>query len=640
MTNSGDKGNRSPFRRLKAWVSWVTISALTVAYRHAAAQRLAEPSTQPLDDSAVDFRSPRDLGPFATPRRVRAIGTCLLDDTVAVWSRQAPQVTFDFHLFVNPSGRPLAPKADYDFHVVQFGLQQVLADDAFFRLDYSDQHAFEAFYDQAADRLRRMADDALGWNIDGRLTFVLGFVTPQQDPRGRLLGRYDLRNLVFVIEQLNKLLEELARARTNTHFVDFDAIVASYGKRGFLDDSVWPATHGGALSDWNADSMEGDRLDHTGKLSQYYELTYPTVMQALWQELLANYTAITGMAQVKVVLWDLDDTLWRGVAADGHIRPLAGWPKGLMEALHVLKSRGVLLGVVSKNDEAFVRQNWRDLTEGLVNWDDFVVHRVNWLPKPENILEIARLLNVGVDSIVMVDDNPRERAEISEALPDVRVIGSNPYHTRRIVLWSPQTQRPVLTRESVTRHLMVQRQIERESDRSRMSHAEFLRNLNVRVLMYKMSPGDADWSRVLELFNKTNQLNTGDQRYTEEEFRARIGAPNRLIVMQVQDIYTKYGLVGAAIVSSGGLEHVVMSCRIMGIGAEEAFFATLLGGLPTGVAPYVRWKATAKNEPCIEILGAMGFEEAEPGLLRLTEGQVPSVPPHVTVSEKTSALAM
>ena len=118
----------------------------------------------------------------------------------------------------------------------------------------------------------------------------------------------------------------------------------------------------------------------------------------------------------------------------------------------------------------------------------------------------------------MIDDNPVERASIQAGLPGVRVLGSHLYYLKRILLWSPETQRTVITRESVRKTEMVHAQLQRESVRKTLSHDEFLRDPSApRVAVVLRDTKDLHMSRVLELFNKTNQFNTTGARYTLEQ---------------------------------------------------------------------------------------------------------------------------
>src|ERR1035441_6900192 len=174
----------------------------------------------------------------------------------------------------------------------------------------------------------------------------------------------------------------------------------------------------------------------------------------------------------ELLVVDLDDTLWRGVAAEGTLGILEGWPMGFMEALLFLKKRGILLAIISKNDERFILAYWKNIVQGQIALTDFAVYKINFRSKIENLAEILREVNLRPQNAVMVDDNPVERAAIQAGLPGVRVLGSQLYYLKRILLWSPETQQPAITRESGQKTKMVHAQLQRESVRKLVRQAE------------------------------------------------------------------------------------------------------------------------------------------------------------------------
>ena len=138
---------------------------------------------------------------------------------------------------------------------------------------------------------------------------------------------------------------------------------------------------------------------------------------------------------------------------------------GFIEALLYLKKRGILLAIVSKNDEQFIVSNWQKIVQGQIALTDFAVRKINFRSKVDNLAEILREMNLRPQNAVMIDDNPVERAAIQAGLPGVRVLGSHLYYLKRILLWSSETQQSVITRESGRKTEMIQAQLQRESVR-------------------------------------------------------------------------------------------------------------------------------------------------------------------------------
>src|SRR5580658_1763880 len=123
---------------------------------------------------------------------------------------------------------------------------------------------------------------------------------------------------------------------------------------------------------------------------------------------------------------------------------------------------------------------------------------------------------------------------------------------------------------------MVQAQLERESVRGALSHEEFLQTLGLRLSLSVLhDTKDLNMNRALELFNKTNQFNTTGIRYTLEQCHQRFAAGRQLHLLQAEDRFTQYGLIGAAWVDHNCIEHIVLSCRALGLGLEDAFLAHL-----------------------------------------------------------------
>ncbi len=121
---------------------------------------------------------------------------------------------------------------------------------------------------------------------------------------------------------------------------------------------------------------------------------------------------------------------------------------GFLESLLYLKKRGILLAIVSKNNEEFIVSNWNQIVQGQIALTDFAARKINFRSKAENLAEILQEMNLRPENAVMIDDNPVERAAIQAALPGVRVLGRHLYYLKRILLWSSETQRSVITRES------------------------------------------------------------------------------------------------------------------------------------------------------------------------------------------------
>ena len=468
-----------------------------------------------------------------------------------------PGCPCDYLVFNNTAQIPSSPPrpADaYDFQVVQIPLRSVLPDGPFFRMSYSDVDGYEKLFEMAKGRLSQFLQAAMRWNLEyGILTFVFNFQLPQQNPMGRLLPRYDLRNFVYFVEELNKHLDMEARKFNNAYIFDHDQVVATYGRKYFQDDSVWQSNHNSAIIDLDF-LYDQERVEGACRASTYLQSKVSEYMGYEWTEILAMYKTIRQMDMVKLVIVDIDDTLWRGVAAEQNeaepgLEALEGWPLGFAEALGHLKRRGVVLAIASKNDEGRVAQILSRTYGRRLCLDDFAVRKINWQPKADSIEEILHEVNLLPRNVVFVDDNPSERAAVKAAFPEIRVFGPNPLLWRRILLWSAETQVSSITAESAARTEMVHAQVERERQRQQMSRQDFLASLSLAVNLIDIADMDhPGFPRVLELINKTNQFNTTGKRWTKQECLAAVATGTRFIAFDVEDRFTGYGIVGVVVV--------------------------------------------------------------------------------------------
>jgi FkbH-like protein len=560
------------------------------------------------------YRTPVDLQIAAdSGARYLVVGGCLAEPMCGVGSGINSAYKGDFLLLNNFDSFPQISSeqaAQYDFQIVHIPLRTVMGS-AFFRLPDTEA-AHEEFLRQTEDHLRRYLDNVLQLNTQRKLlTFVLGFLIPQQNPLGRFQPRYELRNVMHFIERLNMFLAAETAARENAYFVDIDQISGNIGKRSCQDDMVWSFTHGTTLSDGDHEH-DLQRLEPPAAMQIHYSAKWVEFFEAVMHEIFAMYRTVGQREMVKLVVADLDDTLWRGVAAEGTLGILEGWPMGLMETLLILKRRGILLAIISKNDEQFILGNWDNIVQGQMALEDFAAYRINFRSKADNLAEILRELNLQPGNAVMIDDNPAERAAVQAALPKVRVLGKHLYYLKRVLLWSAETQQRVISAESARRTEMMHARLRRDSVRRELSQEEFLQSLNLRASISQVrSTLDLHMSRALELFNKTNQFNTTGERYTLEDCHRRFAAGYELYVGTAEDRFTQYGLVTAAWMLRNCVDHVVMSCRALGLGLEDALLAYLTTRLadPTSASLLAKLQPTDANLACREIYRRNGFTQ-------------------------------
>ena len=477
------------------------------------------------------YRAPRELRRTGwQPKRVLVVGSCLMNDVVL----HINKTNFNFaeHILFNNLGDLPAKSVDelrsYDMQIVQFPLRSILPEASYSRLSYAAVEEHRKLFHEARTRLAAFLELAMAYSPNGEIpTFVTNFLTPQQSPMGRFAPRYDIRNPRFFIEELNRALWEEVAAYASAYVADIDEISATFGRRYIQDDMLWVSAHGSTLANFDP-PRDQQRIEPPSQdVVDYYPLRTGEFVCAVWHEIEAMHATITGIDNVKMVVVDLDDTLWRGVVAEQSLIDNdvhEGWPRGFMEALAFLKKRGVLLAVISKNDRERVEPLWDRIVGGVLSLDDFIVTKINWEPKIDNMEAVLSAANLLPRNVVYIDDNPVERAQMAAAFPDLRVLGSELYYLRRILLWSPETQTPSISAESQRRTEMVRYQIQRDEVRKKLSRAEFLASLDVRNSFVVVTGADQpEFARCAKLINKTNQFNTTGKRWANPHASPHFG---------------------------------------------------------------------------------------------------------------------
>lgn len=336
----------------------------------------------------------------------------------------------------------------------------------------------------------------------------------------------------------------------------------------------------------------------------------------------------------KCLVWDLDDTLWDGVLLEESVRPR----QAVVNAIAELDRRGILHSIASRGDADLALA-----ALGKFHLDRFfLVPQINWLAKSQNIHTISTRLQVSLDAIAFVDDDPFEREQVTCILPGVLTIPSE--RAEELPGW-PDFSPGEITRESGLRRSMYQAQIRRDTaERDFPSREEFLLSCRMQLVVRPMSCDDL--SRVLELMTRTHQLNsTGliwDRPALVEAFQGHHSELN-VTVAELRDRFGWYGIIGTAIAASTDaswrLKYLAVSCRVMGRGIERALLATLVrGALRQGYAsPQAEFRDTGRNRMMRALFQMMGFTaDGKPGdagalLFSLRPEWLPDIPRWVEV---------
>jgi len=327
----------------------------------------------------------------------------------------------------------------------------------------------------------------------------------------------------------------------------------------------------------------------------------------------------------RLVVVDLDDTLWGGILGDvgleglrlgGHDHQGEAFA-GLQQALNALKRRGVLLAIASKNDERVALEAIATHPEMVLRQDDFAAWKINWHDKAANIAELANELGLGLESVVFFDSNPVERARVRAALPTVLVpeLPADPSGYERALQSLDCFDAIALTTEDADRAAMYAAERRRVAVIPAADDFDaWLASLQTEVRIERLTTRNR--TRTAQLLNKSNQMNLTTRRMNERELEEWAQQPDhQLWTFRVADRFGDAGLVGIASLAIAGehgrLVDFVVSCRVIGRKVEEAILAFLVrsaceAGAKRLVATYV---PTERNRPTLMFLQRSGMTQ-------------------------------
>lgn len=345
-----------------------------------------------------------------------------------------------------------------------------------------------------------------------------------------------------------------------------------------------------------------------GKKFYDSEPQHPTVLALRLAELFtATVVGVKRLSTKKVVVLDLDNTLWDGVIGEGAVTHL----HRRQRVLQLLRQKGILLAIASKNDPRNV--HWTDAT---LREDDFVASRINWEPKALNIKRIAEELNLKLKDFVFIDDRPDEREMVQLAIPDICCLDATTEFTWNMLDWWAEALPE--QNEADRTQMYLERKVRQAHLDELAEHEgmhELLSSLGLRLEIRPASTRELP--RAAELINRTNQFNTCGSRVTERQVSDWNAAPDfQILVAEAADKFGTMGIVSVMVLQQTGetveIPIWVLSCRVFGFGIESAMLnqvrriakslgATAIHGLVV---------ETPNNQPCREVYSKERFTGA------------------------------
>ena len=373
---------------------------------------------------------------------------------------------------------------------------------------------------------------------------------------------------------------------------------------------------------------QGRKQFYSSKMWYFGGMPYSSHgLRAISQEMVNLLAAVQGK-RLKAVALDLDNTLWGGVIGEDGLTGILLSPTqegaryaDLQKRLVELKQTGAILLLLSKN-------NPEDALEAIDTHPDMVLRqehlagmRINWLAKPDNLAEMITELNIGLDAVAFLDDNPVEREQMRVRLPDVQVLEfpsdtatlaelmMNVYRRQFLVLR--------LTEEDQMKTEMYQAEHTRREVKAQAASVEdYLLGLDIEIDV--RTPGDAELERVAQMTQKTNQFNLTTRRYTVGDIRERMNSPLwRLFVVRSRDKYGEDGVTLLFMARRDGdvatIDTLLLSCRVMGRLIEQTACEVILQELFAWGCTEIRGEflPTRKNSMAKDFYSDLGFNIVE-----------------------------
>lgn len=433
----------------------------------------------------------------------------------------------------------------------------------------------------------------------------------------------DPKAFAYQRDQFNHTLKQALVPRRHIALIDWAAAVEISGSSRAYDSRLWLTAA------------------HPFSLSFLPALVKPVLNRIKWQ---------TGRF-LKVLVLDLDNTLWGGIVGECGPHALAIGQEGLGNIfrnfqlwLRHLKDEGILLAVATKNDPERAREAFAQNTENILRLEDFAVFQAGWNPKSEMIAGISRELNIGLDAFCFIDDSAFERREVRTRLPDVTV----PEMPEDPSDWIPFLAEQVLfetgTHSSAdgkrTQWVREERQ-RRERAGDFLNYADYLESLQMRGRATALS--EEHLARAHQLIMRTNQFNLRTIRHPIEDLEAVPHSPKWMgRIFGLRDTCGDYGWISLVLLDlenqppgTAFLDTWVMSCRVFERGMEQAILNHLVymlkqSGYQQLTAEFI---PTAKNGKFAGLLGELGFTAEEGRRWRLDLDSAPVHETHITLDE-------
>ncbi len=428
---------------------------------------------------------------------------------------------------------------------------------------------------------------------------IFNWTLPWWSYTNRVTGWVDKFGINKITSEANLTLANTLADKRNIYIIDQAELLLS-ANTPIFDPKLWAM----------------GKINYSGYI---FELLAAQIVGLIW--------AVTGKTK-KMIILDLDNTLWGGILGEigwenlklGGTDPIGESFSIFQKQLKSLFNRGVLLAIVSKNDEQAALEAIEKHPEMILKKDNFVAWRINWQDKATNIKDIINEVNIGMNSVVFIDDSPHERDWVRNVLPEVFVPDwpddpvMYPYAFKKLWYCFEKIQ---ITEEDRSRTDMIKSEkLRKDTLNLTKSKEDWIRSLELKVSIEPLS--SYNLARAVQLINRTNQFNLKTRRFTDEEYRRWTENANRSVyVISADDKFGSYGIIG--VISFEKKDEVLnivdflISCRALGRGIENIIieFAKKQAKNQDVSKLTAELVPTAKNRPIQEFLETTADERNE-----------------------------
>lgn len=509
-----------------------------------------------------------------------------------------------------------AQAMDPDSELYRFAPQGVL-------LQMCTEKLQEAFYDRLPEARASFAEETYArirqiWSrIGSRIPATVlqcNFPLIDDGVFGQF-GNKTEQSFLFQQRKLNYLLMQGCQEAKNTFLIDLDALQTALGRSTFADPKL------------------------------YYVAKMPISLAALpaAAKLVVDVVRSLQGAVKKCLVLDLDNTLWGGVIGDDGLSGIQIGELGTGHAfsdfqkwLKELKNRGILLTVCSKNNEDTAKEPFEKHPEMVLRLEDFSMFVANWEDKARNIRTIQQSLNIGMDSMVFLDDNPFERELVRTMIPEITVpeLPEDPALYLQYLRGLDLFETASYSREDAGRTEQYREKAQRAAfEAAFQSYDDYLEALQMRASAAAFDP--FHYPRIAQLTQRSNQFNLRTVRYTEAEIEALARDDSRIgLYFTLKDKFGDHGLISVVVLEKQPedtlfISEWLMSCRVLKRGMEEFIVDKILSvaaqqGFRRVVGEYI---PTPKNAMVKDLYEQLGFSRLENGRFR---AEVSGFPYHKT----------